>query len=426
MYRDNGFANVDAQIHKSQPVSKRHRAGGRRSFRIKRERACRRFRAHRNPRQHQDARQGDPARDGESPRASCSSETAPRSQSRRRITVARLLRARGCVHGADERLGTGQDQRERGGYRETDRHLPGRRRLLEHRELHRHRAGAAGQPLRSRADRWRSSHSPSQRPETADRHPLHRALPSWTANFSAQHQLVRSVARVQSSSRSRFHAVAPCRSVIPISSARSAGVGHLHAQEQTMVDTSTTTSTFFGTASAVSVFHATAASPTSSTTGITSSIRPTRSLWTGANNRLFPDRAACTFRGSTEVSDRQRSAAENEFIAPQAHKPVSTIQSAENGWVIKFNIRGRALVTSPDSKPACPCLPASSLAGSLDLRGYRLRSVGPRLPLKSTLAPTRTAAADLQNGANIGGNLMLLPEPRVRVPHHSRRLVCAA
>ena len=44
----------------------------------------------------------------------------------------------------------GQDHRQHRGGREADRHVPGRRRLQLDRELHRHRAGAAGEPLRQR------------------------------------------------------------------------------------------------------------------------------------------------------------------------------------------------------------------------------------------------------------------------------------
>jgi outer membrane protein insertion porin family len=42
------------------------------------------------------------------------------------------------------------------------------------------------------------------------------------------------------------------------------------------------------------------------------------------------------------------------------------------------------------------------LGGILDVRGYRLRTVGPRLPLNNALDVN---AAPINNGANVGGNL---------------------
>jgi outer membrane protein insertion porin family len=54
------------------------------------------------------------------------------------------------------------------------------------------------------------------------------------------------------------------------------------------------------------------------------------------------------------------------------------------------------------------------LGGILDVRGFPLRSIGPRLPLKRSLDEN---AAPILNGANIGGNLHVLPERRDRVPH---------
>ena len=41
----------------------------------------------------------------------------------------------------------------------------------------------------------------------------------------------------------------------------------------------------------------------------------------------------------------------------------------------------------------------------LDVRGYRLRTIGPRLPLNATLDPN---SIPIPNGANIGGKATLL------------------
>ena len=61
---------------------------------------------------------------------------------------ARLLRARRRLDRAG--LGARQADHQLRGHREAHRHVPGRRRLQLDRELHRHRAGPAGQPLRQR------------------------------------------------------------------------------------------------------------------------------------------------------------------------------------------------------------------------------------------------------------------------------------
>ena len=85
---------------------------------------------------------------------------------------SRLLRARRHLHRAG--LGARQDERLRRGDRAADRHLPGRRGLLQHRELHRHGAGATGQPLRQRPEPV--APGAGQRPPPAGQPALLRAL----------------------------------------------------------------------------------------------------------------------------------------------------------------------------------------------------------------------------------------------------------
>lgn len=160
-----------------------------------------------------------------------------------------------------------------------------------------------------------------------------------------------------------------------------------------VVDTRTT-STFFGTASQVSVFQRLPIANLFND-GITSSIRPALTF-DKRNNRLFPTEGVY-LQGSTEIAV-DALGSENEFIR---HKLTGRFYYpvAEN-VVIKFNSEA-GVVTSPDSA-GVPLFARFFLGGIFDLRGYRLRTVGPRLPLKSTLDEN---APPIQNGANIGGNL---------------------
>ena len=59
------------------------------------------------------------------------------------------------------------------------------------------------------------------------------------------------------------------------------------------------------------------------------------------------------------------------------------------------------VITSPLSQ-GVPIFARYFLGGILDVRGYRLRTLGPRLPLNSSLDVN---APPIANGANIGGNL---------------------
>ena len=79
--------------------------------------------------------------------------------------------------------------------------------------------------------------------------------------------------------------------------------------------------------------------------------------------------------------------------------------------VIKLNTEA-GLVTSPSSE-GVPIFARFFLGGILDLRGFPLRSIGPRLPLTSALDPNSTP---IPNGANIGGNLMYYQNLELEFP----------
>jgi outer membrane protein insertion porin family len=170
------------------------------------------------------------------------------------------------------------------------------------------------------------------------------------------------------------------------------------------VDT-TTTSTFFGTASATSVFTRLPIANLFND-GLTSSLRPALTYDT-RNNRLFPTSGAY-LQGSTEVAV-SAFGSDNEFIR---HRIVGRYYyPITENIVLKFN-QEAGLVTSPDAG-GVPLFARFFLGGIFDLRGYRLRTVGPRLPLKSTLDEN---APNIENGANIGGNLSYFQNLELEFP----------
>ena len=71
------------------------------------------------------------------------------------------------------------------------------------------------------------------------------------------------------------------------------------------------------------------------------------------------------------------------------------------GAVLKLNTNA-GMVTSPSAE-GVPIFARFFIGGILDLRGYRYRTVGPRMPLTQTTDPN---SPPITNGANIGGNLM--------------------
>ena len=164
--------------------------------------------------------------------------------------------------------------------------------------------------------------------------------------------------------------------------------------ELDQVSTSTT-STFLGVApDSVSVFRRLPLAGLFND-GLTSSFRPALT-YDSRDNRLFPTRGVYLY-GSTELASNIF-ASENEFWRNRAvgrfYYPLW------DGVVFKINSETE-LVTSPDEL-GVPLFARSFLGGILDLRGFRYRTVGPHLQIRSALDPN---SAPLFNGANIGGNL---------------------
>jgi outer membrane protein insertion porin family len=167
----------------------------------------------------------------------------------------------------------------------------------------------------------------------------------------------------------------------------------------------TNTSTLFGTSSAVSIFQRL---PLRNlfTDGFTSSLRPAITLDT-RDNRLFPT-SGLYLQGSAELAS-PIFGSENEFLRYRAtgrfYYPLG------EGFVIKLNTE-LGVVTSPRAE-GVPIFARFFLGGILDLRGYRLRTVGPRLPLSQALDPN---APPITNGAIIGGNLSYFQNLELEFP----------
>lgn len=166
-----------------------------------------------------------------------------------------------------------------------------------------------------------------------------------------------------------------------------------------------TTSTFFGTASAVSVYRRLPLANLFND-GVTSSIRPALTYDT-RNNQLFPT-AGIFLQGSTEVAPTFLGS-DNQFIRYRAtgryYYPLT------DSIVIKMN-QEAGVVTSPDDE-GVPIFARFFLGGIYDLRGFPLRSIGARLPLRETLDEN---APPIPEGAVIGGNMMFYQNLELEFP----------
>ncbi|MCL2824626.1 MAG: outer membrane protein assembly factor BamA, partial [Polyangiaceae bacterium] len=166
-----------------------------------------------------------------------------------------------------------------------------------------------------------------------------------------------------------------------------------------------TRSTFLGTSSAVSVFRRL---PLANLfrDGLTSSLRPALT-YDSRDNRLFPT-SGVYLRGSVEWAAPQLGS-DNEFVrysgTGRFYYPLG------KGFVAKINT-SLGYVSSPNPE-GVPIFARFFLGGIFDVRGFRLRTIGPRLPLASQLDPN---AQPITNGANIGGNLMYYQNIEIEVP----------
>jgi len=166
-----------------------------------------------------------------------------------------------------------------------------------------------------------------------------------------------------------------------------------------------TRSTLLGTSSAISVFTRLPLANLFND-GFTSSIRPALTLDT-RDNRLFPTSGVYLY-ASTEIAAATLGS-QNQFLKHRLigrfYYPIGA------GFVLKLNTEA-GHVTSPSSD-GVPIFARFFLGGILDVRGYRFRTVGPRIGLTQSTDPN---SAPITNGANIGGNLSYFQNLELEFP----------
>lgn len=158
--------------------------------------------------------------------------------------------------------------------------------------------------------------------------------------------------------------------------------------------TTGTTSSYFASTTGLSVFRRLPLANLFND-GVTSSFRPALTFDT-RDNRLFPS-SGLYLRASTELASTMF-ASENQFL--RHHFTGRFYYPIVQGLVFKLNMEADH-VTSP-TDDGVPIFARSFLGGIFDVRGFRFRTLGPRIPLTSSTDPN---SQPLANGANIGGNL---------------------
>lgn len=174
--------------------------------------------------------------------------------------------------------------------------------------------------------------------------------------------------------------------------------------ERDEISTSTS-NTFLGTSSAVSVFTRLPLANLFND-GVTSSVKPALTYDT-RDNRLFPTKGVY-LRGSTELA-ASTFGSDNEFLKHTVNGRF--YYPLGGGIVAKLNSEV-GHVTSPSGE-GVPIFTRYFLGGILDLRGYRFRTVGPRLPLYTTTDPN---GRPFSIGAAIGGNLQYFQNLELEFP----------
>ncbi|MEO7093429.1 MAG: outer membrane protein assembly factor BamA, partial [Polyangiales bacterium] len=169
--------------------------------------------------------------------------------------------------------------------------------------------------------------------------------------------------------------------------------------------TSSSGGTFLGTSAAVTFFQRL---PLANLflDGFTSSVR-TALLYDTRDNRLFPTNGMF-LQASTELAD-PAFLSQTEYLR---HRLTGRFYyNLGDNWVIKLNTEF-GHVSSPRAQ-GVPIFARFFLGGIFDVRGFRLRSIGPRLPLNSNLDPNTGL---IPNGANIGGNMQLYTNLELEYP----------
>jgi outer membrane protein insertion porin family len=172
--------------------------------------------------------------------------------------------------------------------------------------------------------------------------------------------------------------------------------------EKDAVETSPSSSTIFGATPGFQSIFQQLPLANLFNSGRIVSFRPTITYDT-RDNRLFPT-SGIFLQASSELSANalgsQFNYIRNHFTG-RFYYPLGFGNGMPgSGLVLKLNT-DVGLITSPDPQ-GVPIFQRYFLGGILDVRGFFLRSIGPRLPLTSGLDPN---APPISNGANIGGNL---------------------
>jgi outer membrane protein insertion porin family len=143
------------------------------------------------------------------------------------------------------------------------------------------------------------------------------------------------------------------------------------------------------------------------------SLRPTLT-WDTRDNRLFPT-SGIFFQLSTELAS---SIFGSEFNYLRNHfklnfyLPLGGGVGLPGSGFVLHAFTNAGMVTSPDPQ-GVPIFQRYFLGGILDVRGFYLRSIGPRLPLTASLDPN---SPPITNGANIGGNLEMYENLELEFP----------
>ena len=171
--------------------------------------------------------------------------------------------------------------------------------------------------------------------------------------------------------------------------------------------------TFFGSTSGfVSVFQRLPLANLFSA-GRTISLRPAITYDT-RNNRLFPS-SGIYLQASTELASSALGSEleflRHELIGRFYYPLFGQGEQPGSGFILKMNNKV-GVITSPLSQ-GVPIFARYFLGGILDVRGYRLRTLGPRLPLNSSLDVN---APPIPNGANIGGNFQYYSNLELEFP----------
>lgn len=155
--------------------------------------------------------------------------------------------------------------------------------------------------------------------------------------------------------------------------------------------------TFLGTSAAISFFPRL---PLANLflDGFTSSLG-TSVIYDTRNDRLFPS-SGMFLQAATELASPWFGS-QTEFLRHRLNARFYYNLAADDApWTIKLNSEW-GYVSSPSAQ-GVPIFARFFLGGIFDVRGYRLRSIGPRLPLNQSTDPNTPL---VPYGANIGGNM---------------------